>query len=124
MNDTDRSCEIGGHRWDLRYSARALRALQLIHGSLPSFVANLVGHSMGKGLPIETQAMLVWAGQIAVEPKLKRGKVEALLRSMDPRARHLLVTWAAADCTSAILQIAGAEIARALPFSQEDGGDE
>lgn len=116
----DRSIELGGHRWDLRYSARALRAIQMTQGSLTAFVASLVSHSMGQGLPLETQALLVWAGQIATEPKLKLGKVEVLLRTMHPKLRHLLVTWAASECIQAIIQLAGAEIAQALPLPEED----
>lgn len=117
-------CELGGHTWDLRYTASALRALQMTYGSLPAFVAKLVGHTMGAGLPIEMQAVLVWAGQVSAEPRLKLRRVEALLRSMDPRSRYLLVTWAAADCCRAILEIAEAQINAALPLPLEDGEDE
>lgn len=116
----DRSIELGGHRWDLRYSARALRAIQMTHGSLTAFVSSLVSHAFGQGLPLETQAFLIWAGQIAAEPKLKRGQVIAWLTAMDPRARHILVTLAASECIQAILEYAGAEIAKALPLQEDE----
>lgn len=116
----DRSLELGGHRWDLRYSARALRTIQMSYGSLTAFVSQLVSNAFGQGLPLETQAFLIWTGQLSAEPKLKRGEVIARLTAMDPRARHLLVTWAASECTRAILEYAGAEIAKVLPPSEDE----
>jgi len=116
----DRSLTLCGYRWKLRYSAKALRAIQLTFGSLTAFMSKLVSHSFGQGLPLETQAFLIWAGQLSAEPKLKRGEVIARLTAMDPRARRILVTWAASECIQAIIQLAGAEIAQALPLPEED----
>lgn len=117
---TDNSLVLCGHRWNLRYSARALRAIQQGYGSLTAFVSQLVSHSFGHGLPLETQAFLIWAGQLSAEPKLKRGEVIARLTGMDPKARQILVTWAASECIRAILEYAGAEIAKALPPSEDE----
>ena len=116
----DRSITLCGYRWDLRYSARALRAIQMTHGSLTSFVATLVSHSFGQELPLATQAFLIWAGQIAAEPKLKCGQIVARLTAMDPKARQILVTWAASECVRAIIEYAGAEIAKALPLLEDE----
>lgn len=116
----DRSLTLCGYRWKLRYSAKALRAIQLTFGSLTAFMSRLVSHSFGQGLTLETQAFLIWAGQLSAEPKLKRGEVIARLTAMDPRARYLLVTLATSECIRAILEYAGAEIAKILPPSEDE----
>lgn len=120
---TDNSLVLCGHRWNLRYSARALRAIQQGYGSLTAFVSQLVSHSFGHGLPLETQAFLIWAGQLSAEPKLKRGEVVARLTAMPPQARYLLVTWAVAECVRAIIEYANAQIASALPFLEGEEHD-
>lgn len=114
------SCELGGHVWDLKYTATALRSLQMTLGSLEQFALRLMKEGMGKGLSLETQALLVWAGQRAVEPKIKLKWVKRFLSSVHPQVRFLLVTWAAADFCNAVLQLAEAQIAAAIPKPADD----
>lgn len=109
------SCELGGHVWDLKYTARALRHLQMTMGSLEALAQRLINENMGTGMSLRTQALLIWAGQRAVEPKIKLGWVKWFLESTAPQIRLLLVTWAAADFCRAVLEIAEAKIAAALP---------
>ena len=121
----DRSCVLGGHRWDLRYGASALRALQMRLGNLEELSARLIAQNMGAGMTLDTQVLLVWAGQQAAQPKIKFGTVRRLLQAMHPQIRHLLVTWAAADFCTALMAMTEARIAAVYPEQDaEDGDDE
>ena len=119
----DRSCVLGGHRWDLRYTASALRALQMRLGNLEEFSARLIAQNMGNGMTTDTQVLLIWAGQKAVQPKIKLGTVRRLYQAMHPQIRTLLITWAAADFSTALLAMAGARIAAEHPEPAEDAED-
>lgn len=120
---TATSCELGGHVWDLKYTATALRHLQMIFGSLEQFVNRLIQENMGQGLSVRSQAILIWAGQRAVEPKLKLSWVEQFLLTVDPRVRLLLVTWASADFTRAVLELTAARLDAANPPADQDDED-
>ncbi|MBY6278408.1 MAG: hypothetical protein CWE10_20115 [Symbiobacterium thermophilum] len=120
---TATSCELGGHVWDLRYTATALRLLQMTFGSLEQFAVRLIKENMGQGLSLKTQAILIWAGQRAVEPNLKLRWVERFLRAADPRIRAILVTWAAADFTRAVLELAAARLDALNPPADPDDED-
>lgn len=120
---TATSCELGGHVWDLKYTATALRHLQMIFGSLEQFATQLLKENMGQGLSLKTQAILIWAGQKAVEPKLRLRWVERFLRTADPRVRMLLVTWATADFARAVFELAAARIDAANPPVGQDDED-
>lgn len=120
---TATSCELGGHVWDLKYTATALRHLQMIFGSLEQFATQLLKENMGQGLSLRSQAILIWAGQRAVEPKLKLRWVERFLRTADPRIRLLLVTWATSDFARAVFELAAARLEAANPPVDPDDED-
>jgi len=97
--------------------------LQKAFGRPEQFVAQLLKENMGQGLSLRNQAILVWAGQRAVEPKLKLSWVERFLRTVNPRIREILVTWAAAEFIRSVLEIVTAQLGLADPPADPDDED-
>jgi len=95
----------------------------MIFGSLEQFATQLLKENMGQGLSLRSQAILIWAGQRAVEPKLKLRWVERFLRTADPRIRLLLVTWATSDFARAVFELAAARLEAANPPVDPDDED-
>jgi len=120
----DTSCVLGGHRWDLEYPPSALRALQMQCGDLPSLAVSIASQAMGAGLKDDLAVLLVWAGQKHAEPKLKRSWVKRFLEAVDPRIKRILLAWAGAEFCKAVLDIAAAQLATALPYPPEEDDDE
>lgn len=124
MTSADTSCVLGGHRWDLKYPPSALRALQMSYGDLVSLAVEITRQSMGAGLKEDLAVLLIWAGQKHAEPKLKRSWVKRFLETVDPRLKMILLAWAGTEFCKAVLDIAAAQLAAALPSPPEEDDDE
>jgi hypothetical protein len=119
---SDRSWTVQGYRWDLKYSALAIRALQMTCGSLESLTARITEQSMGLGLSLDMQVLIIWAGQQSTDRKATLKSIKRRLIAMGDKGRALLITWAAADYCNAILQKQSAGLPQ--PATDEDVDDE
>lgn len=121
----DTSCSLRGYRWDLRYTASALRVIQMTQGSLESFAQQAMNQNFGMGLSSDTQALLIWAGQLAADPKIKLGQVKRRLTEMGDQGRLIMVNWASIEFCRTVFDMATAQIAAAHPdpTDPEEGDD-